>query len=111
MFSDHLETVILGDVQDSDHRLVNDITDRCPIIGGVALDEINSNERHEKASFWVGVRSFLICGKSFSGGRLRGDNKARSSGKKLLGIGVFTRTSELIKNLAVHNQKYYAIDT
>jgi hypothetical protein len=64
-------------------------TGRCPIIGGVALDEINSNERHETVSFWVGVRSFLICGKSFGGGKLGGDNKPRSGGKafwkKLLG--------------------------
>ena len=52
-------------------------TDRCPIIGGVALDEINSNERHEKVSFWVGVSSFLICGKSFGGGKLRKDNQGR----------------------------------
>jgi hypothetical protein len=45
-------------------------TDRCPIIGGGALAEINSNERHEKASFWVGDRSFLICDTSFGGGKL-----------------------------------------
>jgi hypothetical protein len=30
---------------------------------------------NEKLSFWVGVRSFLICGKSFGGGKLGGDNK------------------------------------
>ena len=63
------------------------------------MDEINSNERHEKVSFWVGVSSFLICGKSFGGGKFGGDNKPRSGGKafwkKLLGIGVFTRTSRV----------------
>ena len=32
---------------------------------------------NEKVSFWVGVRSFLICGKSFGGGKLGGDNEAQ----------------------------------
>jgi hypothetical protein len=32
---------------------------------------------NEKVSFWVGVRSFLICGKSFGGGKLGGDNKVQ----------------------------------
>jgi hypothetical protein len=31
---------------------------------------------NEKVSLWVGVRSFLICGKSFRGGKLGGDNEA-----------------------------------
>jgi hypothetical protein len=51
MFCDHLETVILGHVQDCEHRFVNYFTDGSSVIGWLALDEVNANERHKQVAF------------------------------------------------------------
>jgi hypothetical protein len=46
MFGDDLEAIVLGDSETLEQRLVNDLTDLGAIFGRLALQKIDSDERH-----------------------------------------------------------------
>jgi hypothetical protein len=113
MFSDHLKTIILGDVQSADHRFVNDFTDRRPIIGGVALDKINSHERHEKVSFWTWDKLFCFAVPPGQDAQLRTEKRPEVRGleqglNRLAYRCIYTYTPKLDHEFLADNQKLRA---
>src|ERR1035441_645706 len=53
MFSDDLEAVILWDIQDVEHGLIDDLSDLNAILASFSLEKIDTNERH--------TYSFYLC--------------------------------------------------
>jgi len=58
MFGDDLEAVIGGNFQGDEHGLINNIAQGLAKGGGLALDKINSGERH--GGFWLRVEELKL---------------------------------------------------
>ena len=53
VLGDDLKAVVRRRLQNLDHRLVNDVTDRAPMFGGHSLDEIDACEWHVRSSLTI----------------------------------------------------------